>query len=444
MNIEIGKRLFCCVGAVVIAATAAVPLRAGEGFGMIKKTANLTRIHPPELVVTGTRIAVHVSSQSNAHSSAAQRLQTQLESELINNNPRFKLDASNPDATVDVRILQSDYRDEWQDRLMTRSVKTGELDSKKRPVYHDEQVNVRFKVVKYTFASAFKVHDTRADAPIGADSINSNFQQDFQNGDGAPDAQTLENNAVNMVVAQLTRRLAPTKEVIGVLLPKGSFDAIANFADAGLWSKYLDALERMSPLPRPVDEAYRQYALGVAYEALGYSAEDNTETLKYLEQASTHYNNAVDANPKEGYFTKSYQGILRSSQTAEAPLTRVQAALVQYQKIKEFAEKTAPDRHGTSMAAGAKGLASAAADDAVTNASIVEMLRAGLPEDVILTSIDSAPRTAFDASPRGLIELSNAKASKKLIQHVQALASGASKPAATTKKPSKTAAAKKP
>ncbi|HWS72544.1 MAG TPA: hypothetical protein VN605_10540 [Thermoanaerobaculia bacterium] len=442
MNIEIGKRLLCCVGAVVITSTFAVPLQAGEGFGMLKKTANLTRIHPPELFVTGTRIAVHVTSQSNAHASAAQRLQSQLESELINNNPRFKLDGSNPDTTVDVRILQSDYRDDWQDRLMTHSVPNGK-DAKGRQQYRQEQVNVRFKIVKYTFASAFKVHDTRADAPVGADTINSNFQQEFQNGDGAPDAQALENNAVNMVVGQLTRRLAPTKEVIGVLLPKGSFDAISNFADAGLWSKYLEALERMSPLPKPLDEAYRQYALGVANEAVAYSAEETEQTLKYLEEASTHYNNAVDANPKEGYFTKSYQGILRSSQTAEAPLTRVQAALVQYQKIKQFDEKTAPARRASPAAVGAKGLDSSAPDDAMTNASIIDMLHAGLPEDVILTSIESAPHTALDASPRGLIELSNAKASKKLIQRVQALASGASKPAAT-KKASKSATAKKP
>ena len=66
------------------------------------------------------------------------------------------------------------------------------------------------------------------------------------------------------------------------------------------------------------------------------------------------------------------------------------------------------------------------------------MLHAGLGEDVIITSIRSAPATAFDVSPKGLIQLSQAKASSNLIQTIQAAASG--KPAGTegTKKsPSK-------
>lgn len=443
MNIGISKRLVYCVGSFAIVCGLVSPVRAGEGFGMMKKTANLTRVHPPEIFISGSRLAVRATSQSAAHAATAQRLQSQLESELLSNNPHFKLEASNPDAVVDVRILQNDYREEWQERLMTHSVKTGSVDSKNRPIYRDEQVNVRFKIVKYTFVAAFKVQDARGDKQLGGDTINNSFQKEFQNGDGAPDQQSLETNAVNAAVAELTRRLAPTKEVIGVLLPKGSFDGISNFADAGLWSKYLDALDRMSPLPKPLDEAYRQYALGVAYEALGYSAEEIDQTLKYLEQASEHYNNAVDANPKEGYFTKAYQGLLRSSQTAEAPLTRVQAALVQYQRIKQFDERATPERRSGTAVAGAKGLGAAApAADAVTNESIIDMLRAGLPEEVILTSLDSAAHTALDASPHGLIELSNAKASKKLIQRVQALASGSAKPAAE-KKPAKSSTGRK-
>ena len=83
----------------------------------------------------------------------------------------------------------------------------------------------------------------------------------------------------------------------------------------------------------------------------------------------------------------------------------------------------------------------------MTNASVIDMLRAGLSEDVIFTSIDSAPKKAFDVTPRGLIQLAEGKASKKLIQHIQAVAAGSKKTNSAPKKsssPAATTAKKKP
>jgi tetratricopeptide (TPR) repeat protein len=410
--------------AVFVALPLAPAAHAGEGFGMMKKTANLTRIHPPQVFIPGNRIAVRATSQGNSHAAAAARLQSQLESQLLGNNPRLKLDAAKPEATVDVNVLQSEYSDAWENRQMTRRVKTGYKDAKGKDIYRDEEVTVRFKIVNYNFSASYKVHDVRADRSLGADTINSPYRSEFQEGNGAPDPATLESNAVQAAVDDLTRKLAPTKEIIGVLLPRGTFENAAAFADAGLWSKYLDSLEKIPPLANPADEAYRQYALGVAYEAMGYSADDFDTTLKYLEQASTRYNNAVDANPREGYFTKAYQSILFRGRAAEAPIGRVQSALVQYQKLKEFNDShtAAPAATAESGAKGAlpTGGSSAPADGTITNAAVIDMLRAGLAEDVILTSIDAAPKTAFDITPRGLIQLAEAKASKKLIQRIQA------------------------
>lgn len=413
--------------------------QAGEGFGMLKKTAKLTRVHPPQVFIMGTKIAIRTSSPGGKYAMGAQRLQSQLESELLGANTRLKLDASRPDATIDVNILQSDYHDEWVRREGTRQVKTGAKDAKGKDVYREERFIYRVKIVKHTFASSFKVHDTRADRSLAADTINRPYSQEFQEGNGAPDAASLENDAIRAVVANLVHRLAPTREVIGVLLPKGTMEKYIALADAGLWTKYLDALQKTSPLAKPTDEAYRQYALGVAHEALGYGAEDADTTLKYLEQASVHYNNAVDAHPKESYFTKAYDAMF-TSKSAEAPLTRVQSALVQYQRMKEFAEAVATRSSGA--ATGSKGnLGSAPVDDdTVTNASVVDMLRAGLSEDVIFTSIDSAKKTAFDVTPKGLIQLAEEKASKKLIQHIQAVAAGGKKSTSAPKKSSSSAA----
>lgn len=424
----------------------APPVLAGEGFGMMKKTAKLTRVHPPQVFIMGTGIAIRASSPDGKYAMAAQRLQSQLESELLGANTRLKLDPSNPDATIDVMILQNDYDDEWVQREGRRQVKTGSKDSKGKDIYREERFTYRVKIVKHTFGMSFKVHDTRTDRSLAADTTNRPFNKEFNEGNGAPDASSLENDAIRAVVAELTHRLAPTRELIGVLLPKGSMERFIALADAGLWTKYLDALQKMPAFAKPVDESYRQYALGVAYEALGYGAEDADTTLKYLEQASVHYNNAVDTHPKENYFTKSYDAIF-TSKSAEAPLTRVQSALVQYQRMKEFTEAIATRSAGTQT--GSKGdLGTAVDDDTVSNASVIDMLRAGLSEDVIFTSINSAKKTSFDVTPKGLIQLAAAKASKKLIQHIQIVAGGGQKKSASTQKkssgPAATETKKKP
>jgi hypothetical protein len=411
----------------------ALPALAGEGFGMMKKTANLTRVHPPQVFIPGTRIVIHVTSHTSQQQAAAQRLQSQLESQLLANNPRLKLDASRPETIIDVALLQSTYAEKWEDRKGYQSVKVG-TDAKGKAKYETQEVMLRFKVVTYNFNSTFKVHDVRNDRPLTSGEITFPYQKDFQDGNGSPDVSSLESSAIESVVNDLTHRLAPTKEVVGVLLPRGTLENASAFADAGLWSKYQDALDKIPPFAKPLDEAYRQYALGVAYEALSYGAEDPDTTLKYLEQASTHYNNAVDTNPKEGYFTKPYESLLFRNTKAAAPIARVQEALTQYQKLKEFAE-SASQAAGQPAPAGGKsmpvpGAAAAAPSDALTNDGVVDMLRAGLPEEIILTSIDSAGHTAFDVTPRGLIQLADAKASKRVIQRIQAVAT---QPKGTTK-----------
>jgi hypothetical protein len=437
--------------------------QAGEGFGMMRKRVNLTRIHPPQVRISGSRLAVKTTSQSNKYATAAERLQSLVETQLLGSDPTLRLDSRNADVTIDVTILQSDYSEKWEEKQAMRNVQTGN-DEKGRPTFQARQLTVRFKVVKHLFSVSFKVRDAKKGGTLAADTIRKNFQADYEDGNGAPEAAVIEESDIVAVADDLTSRLTPTREIIGILVPRGSLDQIVPFAEAGMWSKYLEMLEKAPKNQNPVQDSYRQYALGVAYEALGYGADDLDTSIKYLEQAATFYNGAAEANPKETYFilnSKSQPSLFsRARSTAAAvlpgvvnkpveskeisatllsPLARVQSALVQYQKMKEHQEGgstlQASSGGGRATPSGAKELDVKPPADALTNDGIVDMLRAGLPESVIMTSINSAPSTAFDVSPKGLIQLSEAKASTKLLEHIQAVAakkstSGATKPKA--------------
>jgi hypothetical protein len=424
------------LGLLAVCALAGAAI-AGEGFGMLAKDfAYLQRTHPPKVFLRGTKVAVRATAQTQQLQGAADRLRSLLESEILSADSRLAVDDARPETLIEVTVVESRGEEKWETRTVLKSRKTGE-DAKGKAIYTQYEDHVRYKIVTYSFSVAYKVQDSRSRSSLDADTIKRTYEQDFAEGNGAPELSSLESGMVGQVVEVIKLRITPSREQIGVLVPRGSLKDLANLAEAGLWNQYLEAVEAQPPKPKPVDEAYRQYAIGVAYEALGYATENSVDdTLKYLQQASVYYSQALQMNPGEKYFSLPYQ---RSSfnpaaflgrqteraapQVYPAPLDRVKSALIDYQRIKEFA--SGPERTaGAKSALGVGGSAAAGGTASLDNAGVIEMVKAGLPEEVILTAIDDSEAPAFDVSPKGLIELSKAKVSKKVIQRIQARANG--------------------
>jgi hypothetical protein len=431
------RTLLRSVGTVLFLLLAAVDARAGEGFGTLsKKVAYLERVRPPVVHIPGTRIAVRAKAQAPKSEPAAQRLQSQLESELLSGDKRFSPDPGNPETVVDVTVVEDQASDRWENRTETRSVDTGTKDEKGKKIYRQVQEQVRYQVLSARFGIAYKVVDTRTGANLDADSISWNVTREFREGQGAPAPGELESQGIDVVLRDLTRRLTPTPERVGVLLPKGSLDDIGNLAKAGLWDKYQEALSALPPRPRKEDEAYRQYALGLTYEALGYAAETPEQTLKYLQQASIHYDNALEANPQEKYFSQPYDrksfgpssgegrssfGGFLHSQTFDPPHQRVKAALVQYQKlfdalVADRSTKVKP------LPPGPGATEPAVASDVLDNTGVIRLVASGLPENIILNALEGAEKTAFDLSANGLVALTEARVSPRIIERMQQLA----------------------
>lgn len=421
---------FLLAGAMLAGALSA---DAKEGFSLLnKKVASVVRVSPPAVFLMGTKIQVKASSSGAVESSLALRLQSQLESELISRDSRLVVEANRPETLIDVTVLQNDQNEKWEDRKENQVVSKGK-DSKGKTIYGTREVTVRYKVVNHAFAASYKVTDRIKGLSLDADTLRFEFADDFREGKDAPEIFTLESSAIGRTVEAIARRITPTRETIGVLIPKGSLEDVANLAVAGQWNLYLEALERRTPNSKLIDESYRQYALGVAYEALGYAAEDPAETLKYLEQASSYYNKALETNPGEKFFTKAYDSLL-TSKAAAAPLERVQTALANYRKIKNFQEQYASMQAAAQEAvSGGKALDQA---DGMNNAAVIRMARAGLPNEVILKAIETAGKSDFDVSPQGLIALSEAEVDVKIIQRLQEVATGKKAAPPTVKKKS--------
>ena len=103
------------------------------------------------------------------------------------------------------------------------------------------------------------------------------------------------------------------------MLARGKMDEANNLAEKGLWERYLETLETMTPLPKSTEDAYRLYDIGVAYEALAYQSEDKNATQKFLEKAAINYGKAIDANPGEKLFAE--------------PQNRIETAVSHYKRL---------------------------------------------------------------------------------------------------------------
>jgi len=115
-----------------------------------------------------------------------------------------------------------------------------------------------------------------------------------------------------------------------VLLPGGKLEPLSSLAVGQRWAKLLEDAEKTEPLPKPDEDAYRLYLVGLANEALAYQDakdaadlekerrgdvssakakqslaqedKDFTEAQTYLDKAAKAYKDAMQAKPAEKEF----------------------------------------------------------------------------------------------------------------------------------------------
>jgi hypothetical protein len=184
------------------------------------------------------------------------------------------------------------------------------------------------------------------------------------------------------------------------------------------WGDVKEAAEKLS-FQKPSDEGNRLYILGLSYEALaGEDSHAPQQAEDSFNEASKDYRAASKLRPGD-----------RDIQLAEL---RIEDAIDHYLEVQRYREaKTvtppAPEKE--------------ASNDA-DNDAVISMVKAKLPESVILNFIKTAPDPKFDVTQKGLIGLSTGGVSGTLIEAEQSRmspksAGSTAKAATPTKKPVK-------
>jgi hypothetical protein len=310
-------------------------LLPGQGFGTLKKTIVLERKLPAAVKLPGNAFNVKATAekpQDQCEKLAADKLQSMVETSLIRFNSQLELNPDKPDTLIVLKVL------------ICNAVATQEHDTqligKKKGQQQPSGVKVNGHL-QVTYQAR-----TRAGKFLDAEPIDVKYSHDFNQVNGAisetkkilgkiprPGAKhkdeegedqphTMEDVIeilVDRAAQHVAARLADTNERVTISLARGALDQNNRYADAGQWTKFVENLETMPPLPHMDDDAYRLYNIGVGDEALGYKAESPASAKRYFEQAVMQYRKAGEANRQEKYFIE--------------PVNRIEIALEHYKQL---------------------------------------------------------------------------------------------------------------
>ena len=392
------KRALLCSVAYALFAFAA---HGREGFGFTKRAIEMNRLVPPAVNVSGTRVTVSVDSERSRVSGSARTLQQYIESAVLAGDKKLQT-APNGDVKIAVALDRLDADQTLNSKVESNYEKTKDKNGKTK--YVNNPKTKLYTTARVEIAGTFKVLDSKGRVLDSGD-IDRHFQDDYEY--GAPSNDRLEDDQLRWAADKIASRIVPTHVKTKVLVPKGSFEQYIPLAESGNFEAYRTAVESVRPLNDRASDAFREYALGVAYEGLAYQQADPKQGLEMMRKAAEHYHTAATNNPEEKLFSEKYTGFLTA---ASGPLDRIDGSVKRYESWASGPTKAPASQAST---------ASAAPRKAIRNQNIIDMTKAGLSEENILLVIENASETDFDTTPDGLIRLSKAGVSKNVIAKMQ-------------------------
>jgi hypothetical protein len=384
--------LACIVAFAVFASQ--VILVAAPGFGLLKKkTINLQVRRPAVVRLANTSIAVKGKTVDVGARLVLPILQTSFETELVSNE-RSLLKKPEAEAEWIVELAITGY----SAPAMQRRVQT----AKNVPPTTFNRWTGSLNVAYQVFDKSGRVHD--------ADNVRDEYDREFQAASnqqsggltipgigkipvvgqtqtGEPrSAEELQQTLVKNVVSRIAAQLGNTVEPIQVQLAVGddNLDRVATFMEQRLWNRAVEELEKAPTYAKLEDESYRQYSLGLAYEAMSYDSPAFAAQRANLLKAQEHYDKAAELNAGQRYFVEV---IARTRESVAR--YRTLDSMQRGDQVKAGGSTAAP---ATAPAAAAPTAAKAAAA-ALTVNDVIDMRSAGVPDDQIVELIRASPVT---------------------------------------------------
>jgi len=373
-----------------------------QGFGASKEKVTLHRKLPAVVHMPGDTIKVIVNSaDTEEDGSLPYDFQALLETELLKDDPNLRED-DNPSTEIICQITEYSHPDpEYTNKLAPAAALGGSQIASIAKVGAVERITAKLNV-------SFQAKDANGHGII-SDNIESTYDQEFdaagnstahgvfgqvtgslshakggqKSVDGPPTPAELRSRLIIDAVQQIAEHLVNSDESIDVLLARkdGPLEEGDKDAETGLWERALETFETAPAFPKPDEDAYRLYNIGVAYEALAYEADDEKAAMKYLDQAAINYGKAIDAKPTEKYFVE--------------PQKRIETAIAHYKELD--LEKQRDAERAKSAAVDAENSKS----QGLTNDQVIAMVKSGMDDATVIQAIRGASAVSFDLTQAG-------------------------------------------
>ena len=397
------------VGLMAAVAILAAPalLFADPGFGTLRKKVMDLRTRRPALVrLANTSLAFTSKASDPQYQSALASLVATLETELLSNEKTL--------------VKKPEGQAEWTLALTitgfqvppstTRTERSGNSSQTFRR--WTGTLNVAYQVVDAggrvhdadnMVASYDKEVDANAPLPTAIRGLRIPGLPSAKNETPEPRTQEdVKQILIRDVVQLVAANLGNTVQVVEAQIAGGdpALDRAGDFMSKRLWSRAVEELEKKTAFAKPEDESYRQYSLGLAYEAMSYDAKVFTEQRANLFKAQEYYDKAAELNSGQRYFVEV--------------VARTKDSVARYRTLeamsKEDRSKQQPTGTATARSADAPAAAPASATRSagLTVDDVIKMHAAQVsPADIIRLINNSDISFALDVDT--LIKLSSAK-----------------------------------
>ena len=363
------------------------PFSSTPSFGLIgKKNVTLHSKLPPIYNATGQTVSIK---------SEDALLTIQIEKQLTQSDTTIHVGDLNADLLIECSVSQStpihtvtvktdNGSEEHQQGTLSVIFRISQL-RKKLVVKSDVATSVVDEVTRVNTNATPQKKVFGLKVPSTGAASTANKQPQFHS---TMDAQ---NYLVDQVARKIASYVVTTETTVTVpLAVGGALNGPNKLADSALWPRYKEALEEQTPASDAKADSYRTYNIGVADEALGYTAQDSKSAITFLEQASNEYSKAIEAKPEEKNFIQAQ--------------SRIKAALGYYSDI----GKLQPMSAGKAPLTTSLVATPAAAEGALSNKDVVDMVQAHLDEANIVDTVLHASDINFDLTPQGQIALTKA------------------------------------
>lgn len=407
-----------------------------QSFGTAKEKVALQRRLPALAHLSGNTIQVKATAHRE-FADLAPDLESLLETDLLKNDSRLSASGTNPSTIITCEI--TDYTHPRPIVTTQQGMAFG-----KKPAKPTTSTRITGSLsVSFQARSA-------AGQNLSSDTITAKYDETFDSGGNdishgiknsmtggwkkltgggggneevnPPTDAELRSRLINDVVHQIASHLVNTNETVEVFLAKdkGPMEQGDKEATAGLWERALETFETAPPNPKPEEDAYRLYNVGVAYEALAYKAEDQKSAMKFLDEAAINYGKAIDAKPNEKYFLEPQKrietAIAHYKRLEDEENERARAAALEKAKKEAEAETKAAVAPAKSADPASVAPAKPAGAKALTNDQVIAMVKAGMDDDTVAQAVRTAKLARFDLSASGLQSLSTNGVSDEVLK----------------------------